>query len=1103
MIKQTTHRISAVFILALVGLVQPSDSRADNIGVTVPPGFEVSLYADDALAHDIHSMTIDSQGRVVVAGPGFIRILIDEDNDGKAESFQQFADAPPAGIQGMYFLGNHLLCTGGNGLIRYKDNNHDDKADGPPDLFLKVVTGVEHGAHAIQKGPDGWWYLIAGNSSNINATYANLPSSAVTLPRAGTLLRLKPDLSGGEVYAHGLRNAYDFAFDSIGNIFTCDSDGERDVSLPWYLPARIFQLLPGSDAGWVSRSWKKPSYFPESAPKLADIGRASPTGVVCYQHTQFPKEFQNVLFVLDWTFGRVLSVPKTLKGDLWTGTPTDFMTGKGQFGFAPTDAAVGPDGSLFVSIGGRGTRGGVFRVTYPQRKPTNFLQHAQQRIQTPVDQRLKICLTAPQPLSSWSRTVWVQWAKEIGPAPFLAAAKDQTRPPAERIRAIEILTELAGGLDDATFQAIVWAKSPEVRARAAWSLGSTAYRPTHFKWLLQFLRDDQPTVALAALESTLSIPPQISKIELLPQLASNLNSPHPRVRQLAGNIAARLTPTERNTLKQLAITKGPQAELAFRLGVVSNMPPVDNETIQFALSRIVEPSAGGIQRLEAIRLLQRTLGDMGPSKYTRPAVFDGYASAINLAPHERSLDASRAPLAKLYPTGDETFDSELLRLLSMLTIYNANLLDAVLSQISETSDPTRDIECLIATSRIPVERNSAQSLAIAKAFVHLSSKIKQADKKIDRNWEPRLGEVYKEHAKIDPGLAVSITQQPGFGEPEHVLFLSDLPAEHLETALALFAARIQEADDYPWSNNIVFALGESKNNAYRELIREQFETFAVRGAVLKVLTTNPEEIDRRRFIEGLQSSQLDILRSCLKALSSLQPANEPDELIALWQTMRRLGTEKLEFLIRQEIVKLLQRTTKTDFGFQFCERGHRQQPEVTRQIANWIMENHPDAWAEQATNNMAEKEQLKQRLAAVDWTLGDVGRGEKLFKTRACSRCHGGRRAVGPALAGVTTRFSRDDLFTAIALPSQDVSPRYQTTAIETTEGKILTGLIIYESVDGLILRDGNDQTYRIEADQIESRSVMATSLMPNGLLKDLKPGDLADIYSYLSSLKK
>jgi putative heme-binding domain-containing protein len=108
---------------------------------------------------------------------------------------------------------------------------------------------------------------------------------------------------------------------------------------------------------------------------------------------------------------------------------------------------------------------------------------------------------------------------------------------------------------------------------------------------------------------------------------------------------------------------------------------------------------------------------------------------------------------------------------------------------------------------------------------------------------------------------------------------------------------------------------------------------------------------------------------------------------------------------------------------------------------------------------------------------------------------------LGPDLAGVARRFSREDLFTAIAIPNRDVSPRYQTTLIQTIQGKVYTGLVIYQSVDGLILRNATNQTFRIEADDIEIRRTLNASLMPAGLLNDLKPRELADLYAYIRSL--
>ena len=106
-------------------------------------------------------MTIDSFGRVVVAGSGYVKILLDSDGDGKADVAKLFSELPKNGSHGMYFNGRSLICVGDGGILRIKDADGDDKADGPPELFLKLKTGGEHDVHSIQQGPDGWWYLIA------------------------------------------------------------------------------------------------------------------------------------------------------------------------------------------------------------------------------------------------------------------------------------------------------------------------------------------------------------------------------------------------------------------------------------------------------------------------------------------------------------------------------------------------------------------------------------------------------------------------------------------------------------------------------------------------------------------------------------------------------------------------------------------------------------------------------------------------------------------------------------------------------------------------------------------------------------------------------
>ena len=71
-------------------------------------------------------------------------------------------------------------------------------------------------------------------------------------------------------------------------------------------------------------------------------------------------------------------------------------------------------------------------------------------------------------------------------------------------------------------------------------------------------------------------------------------------------------------------------------------------------------------------------------------------------------------------------------------------------------------------------------------------------------------------------------------------------------------------------------------------------------------------------------------------------------------------------------------------------------------------------------------------------------------------------------------------------------------TTVITTDGKTYSGLIVYESVDGILLRDTQHRTYRIEAEDIETKVKKRVSLMPAGLLRNMVDQDLADLDAYL-----
>ena len=127
-------------------------------GIQVPDGFEVTLFADNDLAHDIYSMTLDTKGRVVVSSRGYVRTLIDDDGDGKADRFTTFAEGPATGAQGLCFDGHDLLCVAGGGVLRYRDRDGDGRADQFTDFATKqsLTTGIVKvkGGIIVAQAPD-------------------------------------------------------------------------------------------------------------------------------------------------------------------------------------------------------------------------------------------------------------------------------------------------------------------------------------------------------------------------------------------------------------------------------------------------------------------------------------------------------------------------------------------------------------------------------------------------------------------------------------------------------------------------------------------------------------------------------------------------------------------------------------------------------------------------------------------------------------------------------------------------------------------------------------------------------------------------------------
>ena len=1070
-------------------LAQQDAERAAEADIQLPEGFQATLFSGDQLAHDIYCMTLDSAGRVVVCGRGYIRTLWDDDGDGRADRYTTFLDGPAGGAQGMYFDGPDLLCVAGAGLVRYRDRDQDGRADGEPELLFKIKTGGEHHAHSIQRGPDGWWYLLAGNNAGLAVEQIDDSSSPIRQPRAGTLLRFSPDFKNRQVLADGYRNSYDFAFHPQGDVFVFDSDGERDVSLPWYRPTRVFQALIGSHAGWFSRSWKRPDYFFDCAPVVGSFGRGSPTGVTCYRHTHFPAEYHGALLVLDWSFGRVIALPLQPDGSLWKSQPHDFMTARGLFGFAPTDIEVGPEGQVYVSVGGRGTRGGVYCVRW------------QGQLGDPRSVRTELddCLAAPQPLSSWSRARWLPLAKKLGMPSLAEAAGDDALPVAMRIRAVEILTELAGGIDDATLAKALASPDHQLQARVAWSLGRTREPGQLGDSLGPLLTAGRhPLVIRTALEALLGGTDRKLAPQRLIDLAGLSVSRDQTIRSLAAQLLARVRLDKQHPLAEAAELLTP--DWASSLGDGKQHLTFQPQLVLDIAHRLKSqpPEA---QQLVLVRAAQLALGDVGMPGHG-PAVFEGYSTEQNLEPSATLMTEVSGILEVTYPTGYRQVDWELGRLLAMLEPDSPVLLEQFVSELGQTPSPVDDLHLLIVLARNRAPRSEQQRQKIAKGLVQLRLKVDQLALKLDNNWDPRLAEMYAVLVKRDPQLPAAVVDQDGFGLSDHVSFVQGLPNDRLQGALDKIAQQVLAVDDYRWTPQLVRLLGRSTRQQHRQLIVDQVDNLAVRASVLKLMAASPEEGNREHFVRGLGSADFAVLADCLRAIEMLPVSRDATELVQLVYNVRRLNHDDLTWKLREQAVRLLRRATEQDFGFVFGKPGHKSQREVVEDWTQYVQAADPQAYKANQRDSEVDLLALRTRLAGIDWQQGDAARGQQLYTKTNCRSCHGSRGALGPDLAGATRRFSRQDLFTAIVAPNRDVSSRYRTTQVLTTTGKLYTGLVVYHSVDGVMLQTGLNETVRVEAEELELQRTVNISLMPTGLLKGLKDQQLADLYAYLQGLK-
>jgi putative membrane-bound dehydrogenase-like protein len=287
---------------------------------------------------------------------------------------------------GVLVHGNDIFMAVSPDFWRLRDEDGDGTLDTKQAIASGFHTHIAFGGHGMSGatlGPDGRIYWSIGDPG-LNTVGPD--GKEWKYPNQGVIVRANPDGSEFEVFAAGMRNTHEFAFDELGNLISVDNDGDHPGETE-----RVVYITNGQDSGWRI-NWQFGKYtdpdnneykvwmdegmyrprFPEQAawftPPIAAY-HAGPAGMVYNPGTALSERWRKHFFVAEFTGSaansKIHAFALNPSGAGFTlGEDTTLVSG-----ILTTGIEFGPDGSLYVAdwIDGWGTkdRGRVWKLDTP------------------------------------------------------------------------------------------------------------------------------------------------------------------------------------------------------------------------------------------------------------------------------------------------------------------------------------------------------------------------------------------------------------------------------------------------------------------------------------------------------------------------------------------------------------------------------------------------------------------------------------------------------------------------------------------------------------------------------------------------------------------
>jgi glucose/arabinose dehydrogenase len=349
--------------------IDPPNATTVAERLAAPDGMRVQVYSADVPLARVMLFTPDGDLIVSRSRAGIVSLLErDRNADGTADGHRVLLE----NLDGPHGLALHdgwLYIAERTAIRRVRFDSTTGTTSGAFEpVLIGLTTDGFHQTKTIGIGPDGWLYLAHGSSCN---------ACVEKDPRRATVMRLRPDGSGAEIYATGLRNSVGFDWAPWDGALYATDNG-RDLLGDDFPPDELNRIEQGRFYGWpyvngfgVADPDVGGEYAGDPVPTHPVHGfrpHNAPLGIHFVRAAKLPAGYERTALVaLHGSWNRRAPDGYKVVALRWRDDGTieesDFLTGflngDGIIG-RPAFVTEGPDGAIYVSDDYAGV---VYRVS--------------------------------------------------------------------------------------------------------------------------------------------------------------------------------------------------------------------------------------------------------------------------------------------------------------------------------------------------------------------------------------------------------------------------------------------------------------------------------------------------------------------------------------------------------------------------------------------------------------------------------------------------------------------------------------------------------------------------------------------------------------------